>query len=251
MTVPILATRDLHKSFGALAVTRGVSLGVAPGELHALIGPNGAGKTSLIAQIMGTLAPASGRVLLDGTDITRLPPHRRARMGLARSFQITALPGELSALETVALAVQGAGRAPLRMFGRAACDETLNAPARAALDAVGLAARAAVSAARLSHGEQRALELACALAMSPRCLVLDEPLAGVGHQEGAGIVALLRGLKRRFAILLVEHDTDAVFALADRVSVLVAGRIIASGPPCVVRADPEVRAAYLGEGDLC
>jgi branched-chain amino acid transport system ATP-binding protein len=248
---PILATRELHKSFGALVVTRGVSLSIAPGELHALIGPNGAGKTTLIAQIMGTLAPASGQVLLEGADITRLAPHRRARMGLARSFQITALPGELSALETVALAVQGVGPAPLRMFGRAARDETLNAPARAALDAVGLAGCAGVPAARLSHGEQRALELACALAMSPRCLVLDEPLAGMGHQEGAAIVALLRGLKRRYAILLVEHDMDAVFALADRVSVLVAGRIIATGAPEAVRANAEVRAAYLGEDAPC
>jgi branched-chain amino acid transport system ATP-binding protein len=248
MTAPILATRDLHKSYGALMVTRGVSLTVAPGELHALIGPNGAGKTTLIGQIMGTIAPASGQVLLDGADITRLPPHRRARLRLARSFQITALASELSALETVALAVQGVGPAPLRPFGRAARDETLNAPARAALDAVGLGAREAARCAALSHGEQRALELACALAMSPRCLVLDEPLAGMGHQEGAGIVALLRGLKRRFAILLVEHDMEAVFALADRVSVLVAGQIIASGPPDAVRADPEVRAAYLGEG---
>jgi branched-chain amino acid transport system ATP-binding protein len=251
MIGPVLATRELHKSFGALAVTRGVSLTVAPGELHALIGPNGAGKTTLIAQIMGTLAPASGQVLLDGADITRFAPHRRARLGLARSFQVTALPAELSALETVALAVQGIGPAPLRPFGRAARDETLNAPARAALAAVGLSARAAVPAARLAHGEQRALELACALAMAPRCLVLDEPLAGMGHQEAASIIDLLRGLKRRYAILLVEHDMDAVFALADRVSVLVAGQIIASGPPEAVRADPAVRVAYLGDDTTC
>ena len=247
MKGPILATRELHKSFGALVVTRGVSLSVAPGELHALIGPNGAGKTTLIGQIMGTIAPASGQVLLDGADITRLPPHRRARLGLARSFQITALPGELSALETVALAVQGVGPAPLRPFGRAARDETLNAPARAALDAVGLGARAAMRCAALSHGEQRALELACALAMSPRCLVLDEPLAGMGHQEGAAIVGLLRGLKRRFAILLVEHDMDAVFALADRISVLVYGRVIASDVPAAIRVNEDVKRAYLGE----
>jgi branched-chain amino acid transport system ATP-binding protein len=243
----VLATRDLNKAFGGLSVTRGVSLSVAPGKLHALIGPNGAGKTSLIGQIMGTLAPDSGQVLLHGADITRLPPHRRARLGLARSFQITALPRLLSALETVALAVQGVSAAPLRPYGRAARDETLNAPARAALDAVGLAARADEPVANLSHGEQRALELACALAMAPQCLVLDEPLAGMGHQESAAIVTLLLGLKRRFAILLVEHDMAAVFALADRVSVLVAGRIIASGPPEAVRADPDVRAAYLGE----
>jgi branched-chain amino acid transport system ATP-binding protein len=251
MTAPVLATRDLSKAFGGLAVTRGVSLSVAPGELHALIGPNGAGKTSLIGQIMGTLRPDSGQVLLAGADITHLPAHRRARLGLARSFQITALPGALSALETVALAVQGVSAAPLRPFGRAAGDESLNAPARAALKAVGLADRAAVAAARLSHGEQRALELACALAMAPKCLVLDEPLAGMGHQESANIVTLLLGLKRHFAILLVEHDMDAVFALADRVSVLVAGQIIASGSPASVRADPVVRAAYLGDGDAC
>jgi len=248
---PVLATRDLNKAFGGLAVTRGVSLGVGPGELHALIGPNGAGKTSLIGQIMGTLRPDAGQVLLEGANITRLPPHRRARLGLARSFQITALPSALTALETVALAVQGVSVAPLRPFGRASRDETLNAPAHAALMAVGLADRAAVPTADLAYGEQRALELACALAMTPKCLVLDEPLAGMGHQESASIVALLLGLKRRFAILLVEHDMDAVFALADRVSVLVAGQIIASGSPDSVRADPAVRAAYLGEGDSC
>lgn len=251
MTAPVLETLGLCKHFGALVVTEDVSLNVAPGELHALIGPNGAGKTTLIGQIMGTIVPDAGRVRLVGEDITGLALHLRARRGLSRSFQITALAGELSALENVALAVQGHAAAPLRLFGRVSDDGALNAPARAALMTVGLEDRADVPAASLSHGEQRALELACALAVEPRCLVLDEPLAGMGHAEGARIVALLQGLKRDFAILLVEHDMEAVFALADRVSVLVAGRIIASGAPQDVRANPDVRAAYLGDDMPC
>jgi branched-chain amino acid transport system ATP-binding protein len=247
----VLQIAGLSKSFGALHATRDVSLSVDAGELHALIGPNGAGKSTLIAQVMGTLAPDAGRILLDGRDITRLAPHRRARGGLARSFQISSLAGGLSALEHVALAVQGHSAAPLSPFRRAASDEALNAPARVALHAVGLAERGDVLAAALSHGEQRALELACALATEPRCLLLDEPLAGMGHDEAARIIDLLRGLKRRFAILLVEHDMDAVFALADRVSVLVGGAIAASGTPEDIRADPEVRSAYLGDAAVC
>ncbi len=243
----VLELQDLCKSFGALAVTREVSVSVAPGELHALIGPNGAGKTSLIGQIMGTLTPDSGTIRLQGRDITRLAAHRRARLGLARSFQVTALVGSFAAVENVALTVQGQSRSPLRPFGRAGMDGALNIPALAALEAVGLGARADAPARFLSHGEQRLLELACALAAAPQCLVLDEPLAGMGQAEAASVVALLRGLKGRFAILLVEHDMDAIFALADRISVLVGGRVLATGRPAEVRANPEVQAAYLGD----
>jgi branched-chain amino acid transport system ATP-binding protein len=244
---PALELRGLHRSFGALRVTRDVSLSVPPGVLHALIGPNGAGKTTLLAQIAGTLRPDAGHVLLDGRDITRTPPHRRALRGLARTFQVSALAPGLSALENVALAMQGRARHPLHPLRRAHPDPALDDPARAALGAVGLAARSATPARDLSHGERRAVEIACALAVAPRCLLLDEPLAGLGPAEAAGIVALLRGLKGPISMLLVEHDMDAVFALADRISVLVEGRVVASGPPAEVRADPVVRAAYLGE----
>jgi branched-chain amino acid transport system ATP-binding protein len=243
----VLAARGMRKSFGALAVTQDVSLDVRAGEVHALIGPNGAGKSSLLGQLAGTLAPDGGSVWLDGAEVTRLPPHARARLGLARTFQVSALVGSFSAAANVALAVQARAPRPLLPFRKAAGDLTLERPARAALEAVGLAGRAAVPAAALSHGERRALELAAALALAPRVVLLDEPLAGMGHEEGRRIVALLAGLKGRFAMLLVEHDMDAVFALAERVSVLVAGRVIATGPPASVRADPAVRAAYLGE----
>jgi branched-chain amino acid transport system ATP-binding protein len=247
----VLAAEGLRKSFGALAVTADVSLAVRAGEVHALIGPNGAGKTSLIAQLAGTLAPDAGRVRLDGAEITALPPHRRARLGLARTFQVSALIPSLSALENVALAVQARAPHPLAPWRRAAGDPALEETARQALAAVGLAGRAGVLAGALAHGEQRALEIAAALAQAPRCLLLDEPLAGMGHEEGARIVELLRGLKGTMAMLLVEHDMAAVFALADRVSVLVQGRILATGTPAAVRADPAVRAAYLGEDEPC
>ncbi len=243
----MLEVVGLCKRFGALAVTRDVSLTVPAPGLHALIGPNGAGKTTLIHQVMGTLAPDAGVVRLGGVVLTGLPAHRRARAGLARTFQISQLIPDFSALENVALAAQARGAAPLRLWGRAARDPALNHAARQALEAVGLAGRAAVPARDLSHGERRALELASALALEPRCILLDEPLAGMGHEEAQGIIALLARLKQRFGLLLVEHDMDAVFQLADRVSVLVAGSIVASGTAEAVRADPAVRAAYLGD----
>jgi branched-chain amino acid transport system ATP-binding protein len=242
----LLAAHGLHRAFGALAVTRDVSLEVRAGEIHALIGPNGAGKSSLLAQLAGTLVPQAGQIVLGGADITRLPAHRRARRGLARTFQVSAPIAGLTALENVALAVQSGVPRRLSLWRRAAGDPVLEGPARAALASAGLAERASVPAGVLAHGERRALEIACALALSPRCLLLDEPLAGMGHAEAARIVALLAGLKGRVAMLLVEHDMDAVFALADRVSVLVEGRIIAAGAPGAIRADPAVRAAYLG-----
>lgn len=247
MAEPALRIENLTKNFGGLCVTDDVTLDVLPGELHAIIGPNGAGKTTLINQISGLLSPDSGRIVFAGEDITGMAVDRRAQRGLARSFQITSILPRLSVLENVALAVQARHGTSFRFFGRAADEEELNAPAMAALAQVGLAERADVPAGELSHGEKRALELAIALAMEPKLLLLDEPMAGTGHDETERLVAALRNLKGRFPMVLVEHDMTAVFALADRISVLIYGRILASGPPAQVRADPQVVSAYLGE----
>jgi branched-chain amino acid transport system ATP-binding protein len=244
---PVLQLSNLRKSFGGLVVTDGVTLDIGAGELHAVIGPNGAGKTTLINQISGLLAPDEGTIVFNGTDITTLPSNKRAELGLARSFQITSVLPKFSALENVALAVQARAGSSYRFAGTAAREAALNDPALAALDEVGLSARADVLAAHLSHGEKRALELAIALALQPKLLLLDEPMAGTGHEESARLVAALQRLKGRFAMLLIEHDMDAVFALADRISVLTYGRILASGAPAAVRADPAVVAAYLGD----
>jgi branched-chain amino acid transport system ATP-binding protein len=245
--VSALAVEGLCKRFGALAVTQDVSLTVEPGEVHALIGPNGAGKTTLIAQIAGALAPDAGTVRLAGRDVTALPEHARARLGLARTFQITSVFPELTALENAALAALAASDHPGRAWGRVAEDAGLNAVALAALAETGLEARADAPARTLAHGEKRALELAMALAQRPGVLLLDEPMAGAGRDETERLTAVLARLKGRVAMLLVEHDMGAVFALADRVSVLVAGRLIGTGAPDAIRADPAVRAAYLGE----
>ncbi|MDO9711898.1 ABC transporter ATP-binding protein [Paracraurococcus lichenis] len=250
MAEPILRLEGLRKRFGGLAVTDDVSLEVAPGEIHAVIGPNGAGKTTLIHQVSGTLRPDAGRVLFAGRDVTTLPLARRARLGLARSFQITAVLPGFTALENAALAVQARSGSSFRFIRPAASEVALNREALEALDQVGLGARAQVPAGALSHGERRQLELAIALAMQPRLLLLDEPLAGAGPEETERLVRLLRSLKGRYAVLLVEHDMQAVFALADRISVLVYGRVIATGAPAEIRADPAVRAAYLGEDEV-
>jgi branched-chain amino acid transport system ATP-binding protein len=244
---PVLRIEDLRKNFGALAVTDGVTLDVRPGELHAVIGPNGAGKTTLINQISGFLAPQSGRILFNGRDITALPVHARAGLGLARSFQITSILPGFSALENVALAVQARAGSSFRFFARAGAERGLNDPAQAALEEVGLGDRADVPAGELSHGEKRALELAIALAMTPKLLLLDEPMAGTGREETDRLVALLGRLKGRFAMILVEHDMTAVFALADRISVMIYGRILASGAADAVRNDTTVATAYLGD----
>jgi branched-chain amino acid transport system ATP-binding protein len=241
------ASTSLRKAYGALVVTDDVSLEVRPGELHAIIGPNGAGKTTLIHQMSGLARSDSGRIVFDGHEITRLPMHERVRRGLARSFQITSILPAFSALENVALAVQARSGSSFRMFGDAAREEALNEPALAALNLVNLGHRAHVPAGLLSHGEKRQLELAVALATEPKLLLLDEPLAGTGHEESERVVEILRGLKGRYTIVLIEHDMEAVFALADRVSVLVYGRVIATDTPARVRANAEVRAAYLGE----
>lgn len=244
---PVLAIRDLSKSFGALVVTDHVSLDVKHGEIHALIGPNGAGKTTLIHQIGGTLAPQSGTIHIGGVDMTSAPPQARAKAGLARTFQLTSIIPSLTVLGNVALAVQAHSRRPMSFLVSAENDERLNAPARAALEEVGLAERADIRAGTLSHGEKRALEIAMALASNPRAILFDEPMAGMSREESLRIIGLLSRLKGRYAMLLIEHDMDAVFSLADRVSVLVYGRIIATGTADEIRTNPEVKAAYIGE----
>ncbi len=249
MAEPILVLRGVTKRFGALTVSDGVDIDLAPGEIHALIGPNGAGKTSLIQQIAGGLTPDSGSILFAGADVTRWPVHRRARLGLARSFQITSIVPSFTVEENVALAVQARQRSTYRFFAPASRDAGLRRGALEALASVGLENRADRPASALAHGEKRALELAIALALQPRALLLDEPMAGTGHEEGLKIIETLRALKGRMALLLVEHDMNAVFALADRVTVLVAGAVIATGEPQAVRRDPAVRAAYLGDED--
>jgi branched-chain amino acid transport system ATP-binding protein len=244
---PVLRIDNLRKNFGGLVVTDGVSLDIHTGELHAVIGPNGAGKTTLINQISGMLEPSDGRIFLNGEDITALSPNARATRGLARSFQITSVLPRFSALENVALAVQARSGSSYQFTGRADSEALLNEAAMAALNEVSLDHRAGVLAAHLSHGEKRALELAIALAMQPKLLLLDEPMAGTGPEESERLIVVLRRLKGRFAMMLVEHDMNAVFALADRISVLTYGRILASGAPAAVRADPAVMQAYLGE----
>jgi len=235
MSAPALRVASLQKRFGGVLAVDDVSLDLADGELHALIGPNGAGKTTLIHLLSGALRPSAGTVVLGGRDITRLSMHRRVRLGLARSYQITSLFPNFTVLENVGLAVRGAGGADDR-------DR-----ARAGLDAVGLAARADDLAGELAHGERRQLELGLALATGARMLLLDEPMAGMGPEEAARILGLIEALKGKRTILLVEHDMEAVFRLADRISTLVYGRIIASGGPDEIRRHPEVRRAYLGE----
>ena len=247
MTAPPLQLQNLRKSYGALVVTDDVTLDVHDGELHAIIGPNGAGKTTLIHQISGMAMADSGRVLFHGQDVTDQPMHARARLGLVRSFQITSILPRFSSLENVALAVQAQHGSSFRFFGDVAAEAPLNEVAMQLLARFGLAARAATPAGLMSHGEKRQLELAIALAAKPKLLLLDEPLAGTSHDESHRLIATLQELRRELPIVLIEHDMDAVFALADRVSVLVYGRIIASGSPQSVRDNPEVRAAYLGE----
>jgi len=247
MPEPLLELRGLSKRFGGLLVTDDVSLTVLPNEIHAIIGPNGAGKTTLISQLTGHLAPDTGSVLLAGRDITRLPAYRRSALGLARSFQITSLLLDFTAADNVALAAQAHDGHSFRFLGDARKERGLRTSAQAALARVGLADRANVLVSRLSHGEQRELELAVALATKPQLLLLDEPMAGLGVTESARMVKLLQELRKEVTIVLVEHDMEAVFALADRISVLVYGRVIASGAPSEIRQNEEVRRAYLGD----
>ncbi|MCB2101634.1 MAG: ABC transporter ATP-binding protein [Rhodobacterales bacterium] len=243
----ILDVRHLHKAFGALAATDDLNLGVERGEVHALIGPNGAGKTTLIAQLAGELTPDDGTVTFDGRDITALPVHQRPHLGLARSFQITSVLMDFTSLDNVAMAVQARAGHSFRFWRRARAERALRVPAMDYLDRVGLGARAHVRVSALAHGERRQLELAMALALEPRLLLLDEPMAGMGPEETQRMVQVLKALKGEITMLLVEHDMDAVFALADRLTVLVYGKAIATGTPDAIRANPDVRRAYLGE----
>jgi len=243
----LLEIEGLTKRFGGVVASDAISLALPKGELHAIIGPNGAGKTSLIGQLTGEITPDSGQIRFAGRDITMLPVYRRSQLGLARSFQITSLFPEFTALDNVALAVQAHDGHSFRFWRNARHDAALREPARAAMERIGLAGRAEVPVADLSHGERRQLEIAMALATKPQLLLLDEPMAGMGPEESARLVELLRRLKGALTIMLIEHDMDAVFALADRISVLVYGRIIASGDAGAIRADPAVREAYLGD----
>ena len=249
MAEPLLRVEKLVRRFGGIVATDNVSLDVARGELHAIIGPNGAGKTTLISQLTGQLLPHSGAIYLAGQDITGVPAYRRSALGLARSFQITSLLLDFTALDNVALAAQAHDGHSFHFWGNARKVSHLRKTARDALDRVGLGHRADIVVSRLSHGEQRELELAVALATKPQLLLLDEPMAGLGTTESARMVKLLQELRREVTIVLVEHDMDAVFALADRISVMVYGRVIASGAPAAIRGDAEVRRAYLGDTD--
>ena len=245
--VEVLAARGLRKAFGALVATDDVSLDLARGEIHAVIGPNGAGKSTLLAQIVGALRPDAGRVTLEGRDVTDLPSRQRARLGLARTFQIGTLAMEETALRNALLGAMGAAGSPWRMLAPVARDRALLDRAMAALGRVGLAEAAQVPAAALSHGQRRQLEVAIALTLAPRAFLMDEPMAGLGAEGSKRLTRLLDGLRAEAPILLVEHDMDAVFALADRVTVLAEGRVVATGTVTEIRASRAVRDAYLGE----
>jgi branched-chain amino acid transport system ATP-binding protein len=242
-----LEVQGLVKRFGGLLATDHCSLTVEPGELHAVIGPNGAGKTTLIHQLSGEITPDAGRIALDGHDITARRPHERALAGVGRSYQITSVFAEFTVLQNVCLAVQAHAGHSFRFWRPVLEDRRLVEPALAALDQVGLADRRHAVVAALAHGQRRQLEIAMVLATGARLLLLDEPMAGMGHAESEGVVRLLEGLKRRWSILLVEHDMDAVFALADRITVLVYGKPVATGDAAAIKADAAVREAYLGD----
>ena len=249
MSDPILSIQNLVKHFGGLYATDNLHLEIAEGETHAVIGPNGAGKTTLLNQIAGEISPDSGSIRFNGTDITRLPAPKRSHLGMARSFQITNIFLDFTALGNVAMSIQSHSGHSFRFWRNALRDRALLDPALAALEQVGLADRADVTAAFMSHGEHRLLEVAMALATRPTLLLLDEPMAGMGPEESARMVEILKGLKGELTILLIEHDMDVVFALADRITVLVYGSAIATGRPEQIKANEEVRQAYLGDSE--
>lgn len=249
MTEPILKVTDLNKAFGAVRASDHLSFSVRRGEIHALIGPNGAGKSTAIGQLSGEVVADSGRVEFDGRDISHLKTYQRAQLGLQRSYQVTSLFPAFTAEDNIALAVQAGQGHSFRFWASARRDTALREPARAALRRMGLEDKRDLRVTQLAHGEQRQLELAMALATEPSMLLLDEPMAGMGQSESAAMTEAIRGLKGDVSVLLVEHDMDVVFALADVVSVLVKGAVLMSGTPEEVRNDPEVRRAYLGDGD--
>ncbi|MEY2633792.1 MAG: hypothetical protein RIR00_2446 [Pseudomonadota bacterium] len=244
----LLKIEGLSKRFGGLVVNQDCSFAVLPGEIHALIGPNGAGKTTLLAQLSGELASDSGRIVFQGRDITRLPIHRRVAAGIARSFQITTLFAALSVRENLELAVQARTGHSFDLLRRVAREPALEAGAAEIAEQVGLLEVFHQVVGTLSHGRQRALELGLALACQPQLLLLDEPMAGTDPEESLRMGELIQSLKGSHAVILVEHDMDAVFRLADRISVLVAGQIVATGTPDAIRSHPEVIRAYLGDG---
>jgi branched-chain amino acid transport system ATP-binding protein len=244
----MLVLRSVSKRFGGVVATDGVSLEVAPGEVHALIGPNGAGKTTLIAQIAGSLGSDSGSIVFENTDITTWPAHQRVRLGLARSYQVTSIFKRFSVLENLALAVQARNGSSFSFWRPVGSESALFDEASTISRDIGLAERLQAQAGNLAHGEQRALEVGLALATRPRLVLLDEPMAGMGPEESRSMIGLIGRIRASVTVLLVEHDMDAVFRLADRISVLVNGRVLATGKPDEIRADPEVKRAYLGDG---
>ena len=247
MSQPILQTIDLFKHFGGLAVNRECNLTVETGEVHALIGPNGAGKTTMIAQIAGMLKPDGGRILFEGHDITGVSVHERVRRGLARTFQLTSIFPQQSVVENLALSVQARSGSSFRFWHPIRNEQMLHKEAAVLAQEVGLGDRLTTIASNLSYGEQRQLEVGLALACNAKLLLLDEPMAGVGLEESEQLIDLIRRANQRATVLLVEHDMDAVFKLADRISVLVYGILIATGTPDEIRNDPTVKEAYLGE----
>ena len=246
-TAALLHLDQLVKRYGGLVATDHLSLSVKQGEIHAIIGPNGAGKTTLIHQISGAIAPNAGRILFNGQDITRVAMHERVKLGLARSYQITNIFHAYSVLDNIALAVQARRGSSMRFWKPAIKDRALFDEAGAIGERVGLGARLDAIAGNLAHGEQRQLEVGLALATLPKLLLLDEPMAGMGPDESGRLITLIKNLPKEIGVVLIEHDMDAVFQLAERISVLVAGRIIATGTPDQIRNDVEVKKAYLGD----
>ncbi|PCI02957.1 MAG: ABC transporter ATP-binding protein [Hyphomicrobiales bacterium] len=244
---PILIVENLSKSFGALKAVDGLNLTVQTGELHAIIGPNGAGKTTLVHQLSGQISPDSGSIRFQGLDITKMQEAKRPHLGLVRSFQITSIFPQSTVLENVAIAVQMQSGHSFRFIKNARADKSLSDPALSYLQQIGLESLANEPAHTLAHGQQRQLELAMALALKPKLLILDEPMAGMGADESAQMVSFLKSLKGTLSIVLIEHDMDVVFALSDQISVLVYGQVIATGIPDEIRNNPKVRTAYLGE----
>ncbi|MDH3807171.1 MAG: ABC transporter ATP-binding protein [Desulfuromonadales bacterium] len=249
MAEPLLRIESLCKSFGAVKACHDLSLEIHAGEIHALIGPNGAGKTTLLNQIAGDLTPDSGQVFLAGQEITHLPLYRRAPLGLARSYQITSVFANLSVEENMLLAIQAHHGHSFRFWGRGLKDPQLLAELGPAIETVGLSERAETIAGNLSHGEKKQLEVGMALSCKPQLLLLDEPMAGMGPGGSIELSKLIHKLKKEMTILLVEHDMEAIFSLADRITVLVYGEVVATGSVEEIRSNPAVRQAYLGEED--
>jgi branched-chain amino acid transport system ATP-binding protein len=247
MTDPILKVQGLNKHFGGVVATDNLDFEVEPGEIHAVIGPNGAGKTTFVAQLSGMINPDSGSIIFDGSEISGLSAHARSQRGLARSFQVTSIFKNFTVVENVAMSIQANDGHSFRFWRRANADPALIDPARNILGRVGLDGRADILASNLAHGEQRQLEIAMALATGPKLLLLDEPTAGMGTEDSQRMASFLQDIKAEYSMLLIEHDMDTVFALADRITVLVYGRAIATGTPSEIRGNDEVRAAYLGE----